>query len=67
MESEATNWGSRPFWSLDAWFSHSGFTKLVAEEWKNMGGVGMDEKLLRIRDSIKKWNREVFSMIDRKF
>ena len=31
-----------------------------------MGGLGIDEKLAQLRDPIKKWNREVFGMIDHK-
>ena len=31
-----------------------------------MGGLGIDEKLAQLQDPIKKWNREVFGMIDHK-
>ncbi|XP_016196133.1 uncharacterized protein LOC107637210 [Arachis ipaensis] len=29
--------GSRPFRSLDCWFTHEGFLRMVREEWRNLG------------------------------
>ncbi|XP_072054230.1 uncharacterized protein [Arachis hypogaea] len=31
--------GPRPFRSLDAWFAHNGFFRMVKEEWRSLGEI----------------------------
>ena len=58
------NWGPRLFWSLDIWFSHLGFTKIVADEWRSLGNGDLVDKLSKITTPVIKWNREVFGNVD---
>ena len=44
----------------------SRFTKLVADEWRNMESIGVIEKMARIRNPIIKWYTAVFGIIDQK-
>ena len=56
LEEKAVDWGSKPFQSLDAWFSYGGFIKLVKEEWLNLGDLPLNDKLKALTDPISKWN-----------
>ena len=49
---------------MDMWFTHPSFKKLIEKEWKSTGNVGMAEKLFKHKYPIKKWNSEVFEIID---
>ena len=37
---------------------------MVAKEWRNLGSMGLVDKLLEITTPIKKWHKEVFGNID---
>ena len=54
VQSKEINWGPKPFRSLDTWFSHSGFVKLVEEEWKGFGSMDFLEKLKNLKNPIKR-------------
>ena len=66
LESTVVNWGPKPFRSLDMWFSHPKFMKMVQEEWQMLGDVVATKKLKSLQIPIKKWNKEVFGNLDHK-
>ncbi|XP_016178518.1 uncharacterized protein LOC107620958 [Arachis ipaensis] len=37
LEVTRISGGPRPFRSLDSWFTHDGFLRMVKEEWRNLG------------------------------
>lgn len=39
VEGMKINWGSKLFRLLDVWFIYLRFSKMVKEEWKNMGDI----------------------------
>ncbi|XP_016195736.1 uncharacterized protein LOC107636760 [Arachis ipaensis] len=47
MIVEDTRWrcGPRPFRSLDSWFTHEGFLRMVKEEWRGLGEIQFTDKL----------------------
>ncbi|XP_047979234.1 uncharacterized protein LOC125221151 [Salvia hispanica] len=56
--------GVRPFRSIDVWFLHLDFTKLVREEWRALGNMPIHMKLKALQLPLRKWNRETFGNID---
>ena len=64
VQSEEASWGPKPFRNIDAWFSHPGFIKMVEEEWRRYGNLGMLDKLKNLKIPLKKWNKESFGNID---
>ena len=53
-----------PFRSIDAWFTHSEFVKLVKEEWGRLRRRPITEKLKNLKIPIRTWNKERFGHID---
>ncbi|XP_020972479.1 uncharacterized protein LOC110269158 [Arachis ipaensis] len=39
VEDTSMRCGPRPFRSLDSWFTHEGFLRVVKEEWKGLGNL----------------------------
>ena len=64
LETEEVNWGPKPFWNLDTWFSHPCFLKVVEDEWRSYGNTNMLEKLKKLRTPLRRWNRESSGCID---
>ena len=66
LDSVECDWGPKPFRSLDMWFSHPCFKKMVQAEWQCLGTLGISQKLKQIQTPLKKWNKEVFGIINNK-
>ena len=49
LESKSINWGPKPFRSLDSWFSHLGFTKLVEQD----GRFGADREIQKLKQPLR--------------
>lgn len=64
IECESVDWGPKPFRKLDVWFSNSSFNKLVEKEWMNLRDIPFHAKLRRLKDPIRKWNKQVFGNLD---
>ena len=69
MECSNLNWGPKPFRFNNCWLEHDGFKSFIVEEWKKIQITGrkayvIKEKLKIIRESLKKWNKEVFGWLD---
>ncbi|XP_016164568.1 uncharacterized protein LOC107607096 [Arachis ipaensis] len=58
--------GPRPFRSLDSWFTHEGFLRLVKEEWIGLGEVRFTDKLKALSVPMKRWHRDKFGDMDNK-
>ncbi|GKV28181.1 hypothetical protein SLEP1_g37265 [Rubroshorea leprosula] len=64
-----SNWGRKPFRTLNCWDQHPEFIKMVEENWKSTvvegwKGYVCKEKLKRLRNKLKKWNSEVFGSFE---
>ncbi|GKV01676.1 hypothetical protein SLEP1_g14215 [Rubroshorea leprosula] len=71
LVNSSKDWGPRPFRSLDCWMEHKEFKAFIQEKWNNYiingwGGFRLKEKLKRLKNDLKKWNREVFGHVDKK-
>lgn len=65
MEVKVVDWGPKPFRFINAWCSHPEFKKFVEVSWNSYKvegwfGYRIKEKLKRLKDDLKKWNRDVF-------
>ncbi|XP_025635965.1 uncharacterized protein [Arachis hypogaea] len=58
--------GLRPFRSLDSWFTHEGFLRMVKEEWRNLGEVQFMDKLKALTVPLGKWHKDKFGNMDKK-
>ncbi|XP_072058042.1 uncharacterized protein [Arachis hypogaea] len=64
MEAARVGRGPRPFRSLDSWFTHEGFLRMVKEEWRSLGEVRFLDKLKAMTFPLGKWHRENFGSMD---
>ena len=65
LKSTYVDWGPIPFRTLDAWLTVTGFTDFVKKQWDTYNVVGcglvmVKEKLKRLKQDLKIWNKEVF-------
>ncbi|XP_058763319.1 uncharacterized protein LOC131636743 [Vicia villosa] len=63
------DWGPKPFRFNNAVLEHEGFKDFINEEWAKLvvdgrGDFILFEKLKRLKERLKSWNREVFGWID---
>ncbi|XP_072074404.1 uncharacterized protein [Arachis hypogaea] len=58
--------GQCPFRSLDSWFTHDGFLRMVREEWRNLGEVQFTDKLKALTLSLGRWHKDNFGDMDKK-
>ncbi|XP_016185982.1 uncharacterized protein LOC107627669 [Arachis ipaensis] len=58
--------GPRPFRSLDSWFTHDGFLRMVREEWRNLGELQFTDKLKALRMPLGRWHKDNFGDMDKK-
>ncbi|XP_072054318.1 uncharacterized protein [Arachis hypogaea] len=56
--------GPRPFRSLDSWFAHEGFLKLVKDEWRNLGDDTFTNKLKALTVPLRRWHKDKFEDMD---
>ena len=64
-------WGPSPFRFENMWLNHSEVLPMVEYWWKNTPlrgrpGHGFINKLKRLKEVLKKWNKEVFGCISTK-
>ncbi|XP_072087409.1 uncharacterized protein [Arachis hypogaea] len=58
--------GSRPFLSLDSWFTHEGFLRMVKEEWRGLGDIQFTKKLKALTGPLGRWHRDNFGDMDKR-
>nr|XP_025611773.1 uncharacterized protein LOC112705129 [Arachis hypogaea] len=66
VEASRVSRGPRPFRSLDSWFTHEGFLRLVRDEWRNLGDVQFTSKLKALTVPLRKWHRDNFGDMNRR-
>ncbi|XP_058757340.1 uncharacterized protein LOC131630577 [Vicia villosa] len=72
VKSSNVDWGPKPFKVFKCWFEHGDFLKFVKTEWNSHNEDGtsafvLKEKLKRLRERLRWWNRNVFGWVDMKF
>ncbi|GLU13887.1 hypothetical protein SLE2022_304970 [Rubroshorea leprosula] len=65
LKTRTVDWGPRPFRVLDAWQLHPNFKKVIEEKWSAMkvdgfAGYKCKQKLKKLKEFLKGWNRDVF-------
>ncbi|XP_057730747.1 uncharacterized protein LOC130946081 [Arachis stenosperma] len=66
VEEKRLRVGPRPFRSLDSWFTHEGFLRMVKEEWRGLGELQFTDKLKALTVPLGRWHRDNFGDMDRK-
>jgi hypothetical protein len=69
LTTSSNNWGPKPFRVINGWLNHPEFKDFVESAWKSYDVRGkkafvLKEKLKLLRESLKKWNKEVFGYLD---
>ncbi|XP_058777029.1 uncharacterized protein LOC131651377 [Vicia villosa] len=69
LKCNKTNWGPKPFRSLDYWLDHPQLVSFVSDEWGKMEVSGscafvIKEKLKVLRERLRWWNKTVFGWVD---
>jgi exonuclease III len=64
-----TNWGPKPFRVINGWLDHPEFLPFVEKSWKSFDVRGkkayvLKEKFRLLKESLRKWNKEVFGILD---
>jgi hypothetical protein len=63
------NWGPKPFKFNNCWLQHPDFISFVKNTWESLEIHGkkafvIKEKLKRLKEALRTWNREVFGVLD---
>ncbi|XP_016173487.1 uncharacterized protein LOC107615991 [Arachis ipaensis] len=66
VEDKRMSRGPMPFRSLDLWFTHEGFLRMVKEEWRSLGELDFTDKLKALRGPLGRWHKENFGNMDKK-
>ncbi|KAK2435690.1 hypothetical protein QL285_020733 [Trifolium repens] len=69
LVSNNLDWGPKPFKFNNCWLDHPAFIPFVTEFWEKTVIKGkkafiLKEKLKKLKESLKVWNREVFGLMD---
>ncbi|GKV50472.1 hypothetical protein SLEP1_g57172 [Rubroshorea leprosula] len=72
VKTSAADWGPKPFRMFDAWQQHPQFRKAVEDKWKELNVEGYAgyrclQKLRRLKEFLKGWNKEVFGNMETQF
>ncbi|XP_025684849.1 uncharacterized protein [Arachis hypogaea] len=60
MEDSRRIEGLRPFRSLNSWFTHEGFLRMVKEEWRELGDVQFLQKMKTLSEPLRRWHKQHF-------
>ncbi|XP_072064497.1 uncharacterized protein [Arachis hypogaea] len=66
MEDSRKFDGPRPFHSLDSWFTHEGFLRMVKEEWRKLGDIHFLQKMKALTTPLRRWHKQHFGDITEK-
>ncbi|GKV41666.1 hypothetical protein SLEP1_g49166 [Rubroshorea leprosula] len=72
LKTRTVDWGPRPFRVLDAWQLHPNFKKVIEEKWSTMevdgfAGYKCKQKLKKLKEFLKGWNRDVFGDMEAQY
>ncbi|XP_016178555.1 uncharacterized protein LOC107621009 [Arachis ipaensis] len=65
VEERRRSDGPRPFRSLDSWFTHEDFLRLVKEEWRGLGEAPFTDKLKALTVPLGRWHKNNFGNMDK--
>ncbi|XP_025611722.1 uncharacterized protein [Arachis hypogaea] len=66
LEDRKLSFGPSPFRSLDSWFTHEGFLRMVKEEWRDLGDKPFTDKFKALTVPLGRSHKDNFSEIDKK-
>ncbi|XP_016173884.1 uncharacterized protein LOC107616439 [Arachis ipaensis] len=66
VEATRVREGPQPFRSLDAWFTHEDFLRMVKNEWRGLGDAQFMSKLKALMIPLRQWHRNNFGNMDNK-
>ncbi|XP_015938979.1 uncharacterized protein LOC107464572 [Arachis duranensis] len=66
VEDTRLRCGPRPFWSLNSWFTHTDFLRMVKEEWRGLEEMQFTDKLKALTILLGRWHRDNFGDMDKK-
>ncbi|XP_016196283.1 uncharacterized protein LOC107637374 [Arachis ipaensis] len=66
MEASQVRGGPRPFRSLDSWFTHDGYLRMVKEEWRALGDRQFMDKLKALTSPLSRWHKKNFGDMDKR-
>ncbi|XP_016206246.1 uncharacterized protein LOC107646584 [Arachis ipaensis] len=66
VEDTKMRGGLRPFRSLDSWFTHEDFLRMVKEECRGLGEIEFTEKLKALTAPLERWHKDNFGDMDKK-
>ena len=66
MLEDRKNWGPKLFRSYDAWFLNPKFKSFLYDEWRNLPGVPLNDKLKILKGPLRIWRKEHFDSMDNK-
>ncbi|XP_016178468.1 uncharacterized protein LOC107620885 [Arachis ipaensis] len=66
VEGTRLGGGPRPFRSLDSWFTHEGFLRMVRTEWRNLGDAQFTGKLKALTIPLRQWHKNTFRDMDKR-
>jgi len=64
MSTSRIRWGPCPFRTLDSWLEEPKFMELFRKEWLQLSQLSLEQKLKAMKKPLRKWNKEVFGIID---
>jgi hypothetical protein len=69
LMDSSNNWGPKPFRFINGWLEHPEFFPFVEKSWKSFDVYGkkayvLKEKSRLFKECLRKWNREVFGILD---
>nr|XP_025628637.1 uncharacterized protein LOC112721825 [Arachis hypogaea] len=65
VEGNRVGGGPRPFRTLDSWFTHEGFLRMVKNERRNLGDAQFTSKLKALIGPLRNWHKENFGNMDK--
>ncbi|XP_025670107.1 uncharacterized protein [Arachis hypogaea] len=66
LEGTRLGGGPRPFRSLDSWFTHEDFLRMVKNEWRSLGEAQFTCKLRALTVPLQKWHKDNFRGIEKR-
>ncbi|XP_072072020.1 uncharacterized protein [Arachis hypogaea] len=66
VEDKRMRGDPRPFQSLESWFTHESFLRMVKEEWRGLGELQFTEKLKTLTGPLGRWHKDNFGEMDKK-
>ncbi|GLU12860.1 hypothetical protein SLE2022_295180 [Rubroshorea leprosula] len=72
LKTRTVDWGPRSFRVLDAWQLHPNFKKVIEEKWSAMevdgfAGYKCKQKLKKLKEFLKGWNRDEFGDMEAQY